>query len=351
METSTREQRIGNYRLNAYECAAQATVLRSFPVNVLLHTGTSCNFRCIFCTDRSNGQNDEAGDLSFEQFLAHTAPLSKALTVNLYGWCEPLVNPDYPGMYDYVTKKHDGIVLSIVTNGSLLSDRWARKLVSYKWARLAVSLNATKASTHRTLSGSDQFEHIIGNLRKVIELRRAEDGNSPHISLSFVAMARNIEELPGFVELAADLGADAVVIQNLIILRKEHEQYSLTHRQDVARRMYRTAKTKALERGIGFSAFSLASYLLDESEHGGPSFCRDPWESFWVKASGDVCMCCYSNTIMGNLERQSLERIWNGEHYQYYRRYVNSNRLPESCKRCPKKLWGASLNGAEGNRG
>jgi len=268
--------------------------------------------------------------------------LSNALTVNLYGWCEPLVNPDYPAIYDYVTEKYHGIELSLVTNGSLLSDHWARKLVSYEWARLTVSLNATNASTHRTLTRSDQFERVMENVRNVIDLRRAEGKNSPHISLSFVAMVQNIEQLPGFVDLAAGLGADAVVIQNLVVLRKEHEQYSLIHRPDAARRMYGEARRKAMEHGIGLSAFSPASYFLDQGERWRPLFCRDPWESFWVMPAGDVCVCCYLDTVMGNLDRQSLEQIWNGDHYQYYRKHVNSNDLPEGCKRCPKKYKGAS---------
>jgi radical SAM protein with 4Fe4S-binding SPASM domain len=340
VDAVTREQRINNSRLNAYECAAQASVLQSLPVNVLLQTGTRCNFGCIFCSDRGNGHSNDCRDMSFEQFLAHAEPLARALTVNLYGWCEPLVNPDYQAIYDWVTEKCDGIGLSIVTNGSLLSDQWAKRLVSYKWGWLTVSLNATNASTHQRLTGSNHFDRVIENLQNVIALRRACGKRQPYISLSFVAMVQNIDELPAFVDLAADLGVDAVIIQNLLILRKEHEVYSLIHRQERAREMYRVARRKALERGLGVSLYSPAFYFLDDREQRAPLFCREPWESFWVKPDGDVSMCCYASTVMGNLHRQNMEEIWNGDKYQYCRKYVNSTSPPSDCRQCPLKTYG-----------
>jgi radical SAM protein with 4Fe4S-binding SPASM domain len=41
---------------------------------------------------------------------------------------------------------------------------------------------------------------------------------------------------------------------------------------------------------------------------------------------------------MGNLSRDKLSDIWNGEKYRYFRRQVNSDNLPEDCKKCPKKV-------------
>ncbi len=352
MDALGRERRIRNAWLNAYECAAQATVLRSLPVSVMLHTGSRCNFQCIFCTERIGGQHRDEADLSLERFLAHAAPLHRALRVSLYGWSEPLLNPEYPAIFDHVTENHPGIGLSIVTNGSLLNEDWARKLVSYHWTTLTVSVNATDASMHRMLSGSDRFEQVMENLRRVIGLRRAEGRCSPYLCLSFVALVQNIEQLPDFVDMAARLGIEAVVVQNLIVFRKEHEAYSLVHRQDCARRMYREARRRALKGGIALSLFSPAPYFFDEGDHVWPLFCRDPWESFWVRPNGDVCMCCFSRTVMGNLEKQSLEEIWNGERYQYFRRHVNTAYLPEECKECPlKSVHGGRTERAESGNG
>ncbi len=336
MDHFNREQRARNYELNVYECNKKVEVLESFPINVIIPTGMTCNFKCIFCTDRSEKYRSSYTDLSFEQFLNFTKPLSKSFSVGLYGWGEPLMNPEYSKMYDYVTTNFDGIQIHLTTNGSLLNDEWARRLVSYKWSVLVVSLNSANSSTHKLLTGSNKFDRIIDNIRNIIKLREAMGGSSPYLTLSFVSMSQNIEELPNFVDLATKLKADQVVIQDLMILRKEQEQYSLFYKQDLAREMYFKAKEKAKNNSIILTVFSPVSYFLEKDQK-WPIFCREPLESFKVSQNGDVFACCYSNTVMGNITNQSVPEIWNGEIYRYYRTHVNSHNLPEECKKCPKK--------------
>lgn len=58
-----------NNRLNEEERTLQKEVLKSFPVNVILPTGTRCNNRCIFCTDRSPESASRYSDFSIDNFV------------------------------------------------------------------------------------------------------------------------------------------------------------------------------------------------------------------------------------------------------------------------------------------
>ena len=342
LETFTREKRAHNYELNLSESDNQLEVLESFPVNVIIPTGMRCNFKCIFCTDRSKKCMSDYADLSFKQFVRFTEPLHGAFAVGLYGWGEPLINPDYYDMFDYVTKNFGGIQIHVTSNGSLMSSEWARRLASYKWSVLAISLNAAKSSTHKILTGSSQFNLILNNIRNIVALRQATGGDSPYIILSFVSMVQNIRELPDFVDMAVDLGADHVLIQDLMILREEHERHSLFFKQDLARRMYLKAKERVGKYPINFTVFSPVSYFPQgkgqcEDKDQKSTFCRDPWESFKISHNGDVFLCCYSSVVMGHMLNQTFEEIWNGDNYRYYRRHVNGDNPPEECKVCSKK--------------
>lgn len=49
-------------------------------------------------------------------------------------------------------------------------------------------------------------------------------------------------------------------------------------------------------------------------------FCNYPWTHFEVNnPNGDVTMCCDSHIVLGNVNKQSITEIWNGEGYQKIR--------------------------------
>ena len=64
-----------NDNLNQEERSVQKEILESFPVNVISPTGTRCNNRCIFCTDRSPETLSHYSDLPFEKWVKLSEPL------------------------------------------------------------------------------------------------------------------------------------------------------------------------------------------------------------------------------------------------------------------------------------
>jgi len=50
------------------------------------------------------------------------------------------------------------------------------------------------------------------------------------------------------------------------------------------------------------------------------SFCNYPWTHFEVNnPNGDVTMCCDNHIVLGNVNKQSIREIWNGENYRKIR--------------------------------
>jgi len=62
--------------------------------------------------------------------------------------------------------------------------------------------------------------------------------------------------------------------------------------------------------------------------------CEVPWGSAAITADGDVMACCMPGTVIGNLNEQSLEEIWNGSEFAAFRTRVNSPDPPASCRNC-----------------
>ena len=64
-------------------------------------------------------------------------------------------------------------------------------------------------------------------------------------------------------------------------------------------------------------------------------YCSLPWTSAVILGNGDVMACCVPGTVMGNLNIQPLEELWNGKNYKEFRKKVNSGNPPSVCNSCP----------------
>jgi|LGOV01.1.fsa_nt_gb MoaA/NifB/PqqE/SkfB family radical SAM enzyme len=354
-----------NEDLNSLERFFKKEILESFPIDVGIPTGDRCNLQCIFCTQREGELAKQYKNISFAQFLKFTEPLSFANYIQIQGWGEPLFNPDYEKIFDYVAKHCKGAQISFNTNGVLLNEKWINKLTSNDNVLVNVSLNASSKETYKYLSKKDCFDKVIKNIKLLIKTRTEKQLTSPRVYVSIVGMEQNIHELPELVNLAADLGVDYVVLRDLMILRKEREKDSLHYHRDKTIPALQQAFKNAKKRGIilDTSSFPVNCFLhnnfesVEESKSaerlyyyqeyyperipsGTCSFrdCYDPWTSFVIDTFGNVRICCYSDVIMGNLFEQSFSEIWNGDMYRYYRRYINTRNPPNECRVCVKKI-------------
>ncbi len=260
MYRNIHELRDLNRILNKWESYFQKVVLSSRPIFVQLPTGTKCNLKCSFCTDREGEAIDSYKNLSFQEFLPLSGPLSLASLVQLYGWGEPFVNPDYEKVFDYVTGNYPGIQVYISTNGVLMKERWVKKLVSYGNVIVNVSLNAATPETYSQVMRADRFQEVLENIRNLDQARKKSKFDLM-LLLSFVALKQNIEELPKFVELASDLGA-GVMVQDLNVLVDRHKDLSLDLYPEPGRvsEIFKLARLKAAERNVSISSFG-ADYV------------------------------------------------------------------------------------------
>ena len=362
-----------NRTLNRWEQYYRIDRLASFPTRMQFPTGTRCNLRCRFCTERGGAADYQYKDLSFSEFLGIVAggQWSKALmsvaTIALYGRGEPLFSKDYRQIADYLLQGFPSIGIGISSNGVLFDQSWAEKLVGAASADLNFSVNAASAETFCGLTGCDDFATVIENIGRVTKLRRQKGGTSLSVTLSFVATTENVRELPAFVDLAARLEVDSVIVRDIMTLNEETERMSLANEPQLARAMFQMAQERAGEKGMNIRFLRFRTHreryfpnssetrlqvpsLLPEpvsDEEATPSpyrlrtDCFGPWERFMIRADGEVFPCSPSQSFpgftLGNVFRRGFQEIWNGEAYRHMRNAVNSSALPAVCAVCPRK--------------
>jgi radical SAM protein with 4Fe4S-binding SPASM domain len=351
-----------NRKLNLNEQYAQLETLQSMPLHVTIPTGDRCNLQCVFCTDRSSSSPTKYTDLTFNQFLQFIEPLDKALLVQLYGWGEPLFNPDYEKMFDYVAEHYPGTRIYISTNGVLLTKKWVAKLLDYGKCLVNVSLNAATPDTYERLMQKKLFHRVVKNVQNLMEVKEKRKEEDFLVTLSYVTIKPNIHELSRLIDLSDKLGIDYITLQDLNILEESHHQLFLGDGEMEVRNIFLAARELAQVRGIyldSFTHYSVEYFVQDRSEsvsidlpgdclsvweqvdnppfYPQPGECYEPWMTFMVSQNGAVTTCCRAKDVMGNVLEQSFDEIWNGEKYRTYRRTVNTFRPPEACLICPVK--------------
>ena len=350
-----------NLNLNLEEQFQQLDRLQSWPLLATIATGEKCNLQCAFCLDRK--YDNKNTNLTLEQFKSIARPINRALRVQIYGWGDPFVNPNYESIFEHVVKNHPGTRIHISTNGTLLTDKWIKKLIGYGKCLINISLNAATSETYRKITQRDLFHRAVNNLRSLIQAKVQKGNDDFVVTLSFVTIKQNIHELPDFIEFCAKVGIQHVKIQDLNIIEKAHHKIALDENDDEINDIFMRTFNIATKEGINLDTFIYRPVkYLDHNSNAQLQYnlpkdlqpiwtqgdktlffpqrgeCYAPWQNFMVMQSGAVFTCCRGKEIMGNLIEQSFDEIWNGEKYLAYRRSINSFRPPNACKSCPVKM-------------
>ena len=188
-----------------------------------------CNIDCRTCM-RQNW-DVEMGLMSTETFAAFKDSLSEfkpPLTVMFSGIGEPLLHPKTAAMITAV--KSLGFRTEMITNGTLLTERRSRQLIEAGLDLLWVSIDGSRPESYADVRLGAELPRVLENLRRFRRLRKPAHRPTPEIGIAFVAMARNIADLPEVLKIGKSVGAKHVSVSNLLPHTAEMEQEILYQR-------------------------------------------------------------------------------------------------------------------------
>jgi MoaA/NifB/PqqE/SkfB family radical SAM enzyme len=174
-----------------------------------------CNLDCVTCMrnvwDEAPGQM--RADI-FNRILEGVREFKPIPSVFFGGFGEPLTHPD---ICEMVTQVHqNGAVVELITNGILLTPDMSRRLIAAGLDRLWVSLDGATPESYADVRLGAALPQVIANLRHFKELRGSLSAAKPRLGIAFVAMKRNIGDLPELIRLGTSLGADQFSISNVL---------------------------------------------------------------------------------------------------------------------------------------
>ena len=181
---------------------------------IYIEPTTACNLECITCF--RNSWDQPAGWMSeetFERIFTHLQKLDPPPAVYFGGIGEPLFHPK---TIEWISRvKSLGVRVELITNGTTLSARIARKLVDSGLDMLWVSIDGATPDIYADVRLGAELPQIITNLRRLVKMRTGGHFPKPDLGFAFVAMQRNINDLPKIIRLGISLGVKHFSVSNV----------------------------------------------------------------------------------------------------------------------------------------
>ena len=280
-----------------------------------------CNFSCPLCDKGSGRLSRPEGIMSpedLEKILLGAGPgLKMAL---LWNQGEPFINNKLTKMIRNLRER--GIFTIVSTNGSLVS-RNAEDIVASGLDELIISLDGSRKETYDLYRKGGDFDKIIAGVKRLAEVR----GNSskPLISLQFLLLKHNIDEIEEFKRLKKETGADRVLWKTVQVSnRSEADEYLPEDTQYT--RYESRSDLRVKKRGFD---------------------CRRIIYSAVIDWNGNLVPCCFDkneNHVIGNVLQDGFSKVWFGREMMKFRQDIAAGNLPEMCYNCTEGLKRLFLN-------
>jgi len=332
---------------------------------------THCNAACIYCPHTLLKNRWPNKHMEISLFRKLIPFLKYTNMVYLQGWGEPLLNNDIFEMIR-ICKKH-GKCVGFTTNGMLLTEDVIRRLVSLELDIIGVSLAGTTAATHNQIRKGTDFNQLVDNLELLRKIKAENKTRAPEVHLAYLMLRSNFHELKEIAAIAKKTEAQQVIAANLTLIidpkLSAEALFNDTGRGDYYGITLEKIKGKAARENIIF-------------EYHGPGLdnaslcCRENVRhACIINVEGEVVPCVFADPVLckkrnpgdeppcyifkgesyplkgpsfGNIETESLTRIWDKKDYFKFRDLFNReptknseqilSEMPQCCVACYKRL-------------
>jgi MoaA/NifB/PqqE/SkfB family radical SAM enzyme len=295
-----------------------------FPSQIIADITEVCNLACIHCAHSDFEKSPLYQGSHLEVELNH----KMVDEVKMYGQGitqyirysssgEPLLHPQVFEMLEYATK-YSGTLVSLTTNGTLLTAKRTEKLLEFGVDVIDISIDAFSPEVYAVVRRKGDLHTTRANVLNLIKQSK-DAGCHTKVVVTFIEQLQNLHEAKDFERFWKEAGADYVIIRRL------HSNAGFS--QEMARRMH--------ENNLQLSRRP----------------CLYPWERIILNPRGWLSFCPADWTHGGSMvdyRSTTIRDTWQGDFYQRLRTAHLTNDYSQFpfCGQCPD--WAATRWPEEG---
>jgi len=306
--------------------------------------GYNCNHNCRMCWRQNLSKQKKIDltlsnktDLKIDEYIKLIKSLPKTVKqIDIVGGGEPLLCPNITDIFKIIHIKH--LHGRLITNGSLLSPKIIKSLISSNFESIRISFHAATRHTYKKIHGIDHFNQVINNIKYLISHRQLH----PQVILYFVIQRDNICEIENFVDLAYKLHVDKIEFGSLINFDKKSACLNPDHNHVI--KLLKHIQNKIdIDNNCSDILNEYNSKLQAKSEDSHSInkkyYCPIIYNNLEILANGNAYPCCISiGRIPGlSVREHSIKDVW--KMYHNFRHNIIHEKYYYFCESlCPMRL-------------
>lgn len=303
---------------------------------------TSCYLKCIHCEHTFFDKSYLNQNITLEQFRKIVDPIKNLKWINVTGEGSSFLNPDFLDLLRYLKSRN--IYVDFSHDFFYMTDEIARELINLGVERIYISIDATTKETYEKIRVGSNFEKVIGNIKRFIELKKEMKSPIPELCFRMAFFKDNVHEVEQLIDLihsfgdTKDLGDEPSVNIVAILEFEQTKGWVVEIPKEVIDRVNKKAKE------YGLTVYWSHSTHIEEKKP--PLDYCVAWTEPYVMIRGHVVPCCgvlMSNKrpflekyAFGNVYEEPLKEIWDSKRYKDFRKMIVNpkGKVPILCVGC-----------------
>lgn len=282
---------------------------------------TKCNLKCKHCYSNSIDQ-PAPDELTSKEALRLVDDLSNwGIGLLVIDGGEPLCREDMLDVVEYASAK--GIRTTIGSNGTLIDEEMAKRMLRAGVKAVAISIDAADAKTH------DSFRGMDGAFEQALKGAEACQTAGLPFQFNMVVRKETLSQLEDMLQLAVDRGANAAEVFDLVAAGRAKEEcreqvLSLDERKRAMEWLAQAQEDCPIvirvpgcpmyplilqQKGIKPKHFP-AEMLRRIPYYGRGCAAGMPMGYIMVQCNGEVNPCMLLQVKLGNIREQNITSIW-----------------------------------------
>ncbi len=292
---------------------------QELPREILLQVSNRCNPRHAVCgSNIGNNDPKSGGRPAFFRpgLFQRLRPIFPTLLrAHFYSLGEPILSPHLTGYFRELSSA--GVETWLTTHLTMIDRDKAEAFARAGVDRISLSIDA---ATWQAIRRGARFDHLLRGLQALSDARLRH--GRPRLTLNFIAMRSELDELLALVDLCSAFGIEEINIE----LRSQALDFA--GYRAVMEPCQQLAEAAGIHLGTRFLAPESATEPRDPGMAGQQPtawFCSEPWATVYVTVAGEVQTCDLNGESFGNLFEAPFEDIWNGDSFVEFR---DQHRVP-----------------------
>lgn len=288
------------------------------PYCLFVDPSSACNFKCKFCMNSRIKRPITMHLPLFTKIVDDLEEFKNPIkTLRLYGFGEPLLNPNFCKMVCYAKASEKVLSVDTTSNASLLSPDLILALTESGLDRINVSVSAMNTDAYRAFTGNSlvTFEGIVEKLTRLYR-------NKPESLIVFIKADGDLlseEEKKSFIDTFGPIS----------------DGHALEHTMNC----WRDFDAPEPNKDVGIYGQPLKEVLV----------CPYVFYSFFIHADGYASSCFLDwnkKLILGDVKEESVKELWNAEIFNAFRiSMLNKDRKSYSqCANCNQLVAGMPVD-------